>query len=54
MYGVLVGKAVQPIKKGEVLTTENVKHQSEKATKKTGERGWTVPNVCLLYTSRCV
>ncbi len=45
MYGVLVGKAVQPIKKGEVLTTENVKHQSEKATKKTGELGWTVPNV---------
>ena len=26
MYGVLVGKANLPIKKGEVLTTENVKH----------------------------
>ena len=30
MYGVLVGKAVKPIQKGEVITTENVKHQSEK------------------------
>ncbi|KMQ70905.1 UxaA family hydrolase [Chryseobacterium koreense] len=45
MYGVLVGKANLPIKKGEVLTTENVKHQSEKATKKTGDQGWTAPNV---------
>lgn len=45
MYGVLVGKASLPIKKGEVLTTENVKHQSEKATKKTGDLGWTAPNV---------
>ncbi|WP_234108404.1 UxaA family hydrolase [Chryseobacterium sp. R2A-55] len=45
MYGVLVGKANLPIKKGEVLTTENVKHQSEKATKKTGDLGWDIPNV---------
>lgn len=34
MYGVLVGKANVPIKKGEVLTTQNVKHQSEKVYKK--------------------
>lgn len=45
MYGVLVGKAVKPIKKGEVITTENVKHQSEKVFGKTGNLGWTPPNV---------
>ena len=45
MYGVLVGKAVQPIKKGEVLTTENVKHQSEKATKK-NRRTWLDCSQC--------
>lgn len=45
MYGVLVGKAVEPIKKGEVITTENVKHQSEKVYGKNGNLGWTPPNV---------
>lgn len=45
MYGVLVGKASQPVKKGEVITTENVKHQSEKVFGKNGNLGWTVPNV---------
>src|SRR5882762_7601031 len=29
MYGVLVGKATQSIKKGEQITTFNVKHESE-------------------------
>lgn len=45
MYGVLVGKANSPILKGDVLTTKNVKHQSEKVTKKTDTIGWTTPNV---------
>lgn len=45
MYGVLVGKASQPIKRGEVITTENVKHQSEKVFGKNGNLGWTPPNV---------
>lgn len=45
MYGVLVGKASLPIQKGEVVTTENVKHQSEKVFGKTGNLGWTAPNV---------
>jgi altronate hydrolase len=45
MYGVLVGKAVKPIQKGEVITTENVKHQSEKVFGKNGNLGWTPPNV---------
>lgn len=45
MYGVLVGKACTSIKKGEVITTENVKHQSEKVFGKNGDLGWTPPNV---------
>ena len=45
MYGVIVGKANQSIKKGEVITTENVKHQSAKVVGKTATLGWTPPNV---------
>lgn len=45
MYGVIVGKANQHIKKGEVITTENVKHQSAKVEGKTATLGWTPPNV---------
>ncbi|MBI9039886.1 UxaA family hydrolase [Lutibacter sp.] len=45
MYGVLVGKANYTIEKGDVLTTDNVKHESEKVYKKTGNIGWTAPNI---------
>lgn len=45
MYGVLVGKANQPIQKGEVITTENVKHQSAKVEGKTETTPWIAPNV---------
>lgn len=45
MYGVIVGKANQSIKRGEVITTENVKHQSAKVEGKTETLGWTPPNV---------
>ena len=45
MYGVLVGSAIVTIKKGDVLTTENVKHQSEKVFGRTESFTWTAPNV---------
>jgi len=45
MYGVLVGKAHRFISKGEVLTTENVKHQSAKVTEKTETITWSSLNV---------
>ena len=45
MYGVLVGSANGVIKKGDILTTENVKHQSEKVFGKTDSFSWTAPNV---------
>ena len=45
MYGVLVGLANSSIKKGDVLTIENVKHQSEKVFGKTETFKWAAPNV---------
>jgi altronate hydrolase len=45
MYGVLVGKASARIEKGGLLSTLNVKHESDKVTGKTETIGWTAPNV---------
>lgn len=45
MYGVLVGKASAAIAKGGLLSTANVKHESDKVTGKTETIGWNVPNV---------
>ena len=45
MYGVLVGKATKIIKKGEILTTNNVKHESENIKPKTIDFEWTPPKV---------
>ncbi|MCB0450882.1 MAG: altronate dehydratase [Confluentibacter sp.] len=45
MYGVLVGSANGTIEKGEVLTTENVKHQSEKVFGRTESFTWKAPDV---------
>jgi len=45
MYGVLVGKASARIERGGLLSTSNVKHESDKVTGKTETIGWTAPNV---------
>ncbi|WP_209402796.1 UxaA family hydrolase [Pseudozobellia sp. WGM2] len=45
MYGVLVGKAVSEIKRGDALTVDNVKHQSSSVEKKTGSISWNAPDV---------
>src|SRR6266404_7187770 len=45
MYGVLVGKAVTPIRRGELLTTRNIHHQAAAFQEKTEEYRWTPPNV---------
>ena len=45
MYGVLVGKASAAIAKGGLLSTANVKHESDKVTGKTETIGWNVPNI---------
>lgn len=45
MYGVLIGKASVKIEKGGLLSTLNVKHESDKVTGKTETIGWHKPNI---------
>lgn len=46
MYGVLVGKAVSEIKKGDSLTVTNVKHESSPVEKKTVQSvTWSAPDI---------
>jgi altronate hydrolase len=45
MYGVIVGKAVAPIGKGEILSTGNVRHDAASFQAKSAEYRWTPPNV---------
>src|SRR5258708_18598628 len=45
MYGVLVGKAMEPIRGGGLLTTRNIHHQAAAFQEKTQEYRWTPPDV---------
>ncbi len=45
MYGVLVGKALSPIKSGGALTTENIKHSASSFEAKTKTNEWTSPDI---------
>lgn len=45
MYGVVVGKAVEPISRGELLTVRNIKHHTEAFHSWTGAQHWTAPDV---------
>src|SRR6202453_3063237 len=45
MYGVLVGKARQAIRRGEALTTRNLSHQAAPYHAKSGQYEWTPPNI---------
>ncbi|UKJ05868.1 UxaA family hydrolase [Solitalea lacus] len=45
MYGVLVGKATQPILKGELIHTHNIKHASNENYKKQKDIHWNAPDV---------
>jgi altronate hydrolase len=45
MYGVLVGKASQPIQKGELLTLSNVHHKAAPYAGKQSQYHWTPPDV---------
>jgi altronate hydrolase len=45
MYGVLVGKAVEPIRRGGLLTTRNIHHEAAAFQEKTAEYHWTPPDV---------
>ena len=48
MYGVTVGKAMQPIRRGEAITTRNLRHEAADFHEKTGTYDWLAPDV-----SRC-
>jgi altronate hydrolase len=45
MYGVLVGKAVEPIQKGQALTTRNTRHDSATFHERSADFRWTAPDV---------
>jgi len=45
MYGVLVGKATELIRRGGLLTTRNIHHQAAAFQEKTQEYRWTPPDV---------
>lgn len=45
MYGVLVGRATRAIRRGEVLTTENIKHAVGGLRSWNGKRDWQTPEV---------
>ena len=45
MYGVLVGKTSQPVRRGELLTTANLHHQSDEYRDKQHEFHWRAPDV---------
>ncbi|GAA0554306.1 UxaA family hydrolase [Chitinophaga japonensis] len=45
MYGVLVGKATEPIFKGEIITTGNVRHDSSAFHEKDKSEQWNKPDV---------
>jgi len=45
MYGVLVGKTFQPVRKGEALTLANLKHEALPYHEKTQDFHWKRPNV---------
>lgn len=45
MYGVRVGRAVEPIRKGEAVTTRNTRHDAAAVQGKTATYHWTAPDV---------
>ena len=45
MYGVLVGKTSQPVRRGELLTTANLHHQSGEYHEKQRDFHWQAPDV---------
>jgi altronate hydrolase len=45
MYGVIVGQAMEPIRRGGLLTTRNLHHQAASFHEKTQEFHWTPPDV---------
>jgi len=45
MYGVVVGKVTQPIRRGEAITTRNIRHEASDFHQKTGAYSWHAPDI---------
>src|SRR5262249_38293193 len=45
MYGVRVGRAVEAVRKGEVITTGNIRHDAAAVEGRTSTSHWTAPDV---------
>jgi altronate hydrolase len=45
MYGFLVGRAIEPIRKGEVITTRNTQHDASEYDYQAAKFTWTPPDV---------
>jgi len=45
MYGVLIGRTSQPVRRGELLTTRNLHHQSDEYRERQHEFHWQGPDV---------
>ena len=45
MYGLLIGKAIQPIKAGSAITIFNVKHSSAEYSEKNKNYNWVAPDI---------
>jgi altronate hydrolase len=45
MYGVLVGKVTKAVKKGELMSTQNLQHAAEQYTIRNSQYQWKVPDV---------
>ena len=45
MYGVMVGKAVEPIQEGQLLSTRNVGHEASGFHEKSEDYRWTAPDI---------
>ena len=45
MYGLLIGKAIQPIKAGSAITIFNLKHSSAEYSIKNKNYNWVAPDI---------
>lgn len=52
MYGVIVGKATQPIKRGALISTQNLKHASAEYHEKTTNYQWQAPSSVAKFANR--
>jgi len=49
MYGVVVGKATEPLSRGQALTTRNLRHETSAVEEKATDFHWTPPDVSKLW-----